>query len=714
MIDKLLLANGRNPTAFCNICLNQKSTAKKVVKTLLDYLSDRFLNRLGLDYIGPNATVSAVAGIINSVTQGNESIKAQLVSWCITSSGAGLGHGLSIRRAVLCVLAQDKETINTVLEKSLVQFGDELYIKHAAVLQQNGNLPLCLNCGALLNKCIVHAEVLLLSAGYVFRLSPMKLTMLLRSGTYLSAISNRIAATQVRARFLGLIVGECFSALVDTNDKKLDFHTEEMDTHDVERLKSLVKVSDQVGSVDCIMGVGTVAATTKSELTKKRPGKKQKPSPRPVSSTKKPKAIIKEVGASEDEEGDLAPYAKNTDPEDSDEDPELIQRSKLRPPVYIRDLIAFLRDSDTYHKQKLGLQTAPVLIRRKANYGTEVSSHADELAGLLVGVQDKFEIENFSELKLQGMVALIVAQPKTMAPWFARTFFEGDYSLSQRTAVLVSLGLSARELAGFSTSEYQIGSSFPSKQLPEKMEQLYIKSTSQSYRPPASRLKALPSTALDTITKSITSIFLAPIAAEAADNATGPGVLKLETFTARYKSRSTKKPHARAIPNTAASLLASSIFSPLTAHFQVAIRSSKPVILNPALLGLYLQTLGIILHAAGPSTLSISQLTSELWDLLLGVRQHVLGDLGASKGWLIAMASLMAVNEGDLRRLCEVQGREVVETRAWVSGVFERTRGEDGGEENEVKMLAAGVLIKIGEAIEKYQALLMGDMIGGP
>jgi telomere length regulation protein len=27
-------------------------------------------------------------------------------------------------------------------------------------------------------------------------------------------------------------------------------------------------------------------------------------------------------------------------------------------------------------------------------------------------------------------------------------------------------------------------------------------------------------------------------------------------------------------------------------------------------------------------------------------------------------------------------------------------------------MLAAGVLLRIGEAIEKYQALLMGDMIG--
>ena len=82
------------------------------------------------------------------------------------------------------------------------------------------------------------------------------------------------------------------------------------------------------------------------------------------------------------------------------------------------------------------------------------------------------------------------------------------------------------------------------------------------------------------------------------------------------------------------------------------------------------------------------------------------------KGWLVAMASLLEVNGGDLRRLCENQGREVVETREWVAMVFEKTRGEDGGEENDVKMLAAGVLIRLGEAIEKYQGLLMGDMIG--
>ena len=560
----------------------------------------------------------------------------------------------------------------------------------------------------------MHTEVLLLSAGYVARLSPIKLNMLLRSGPYLSAISNRIAATQVRARFLGMVVGESLSALVDSGDKKLDFHMEEMETDDAERLKALTRVQDEVGPVDSLLSedAANFPQPQSAPAARKPARKKPKVSAEPISTTK-PQAIIEEIDSSgEEEDEDLAPYAKASDPEDSDEDPTLVQRNRIKPPVYIRDLIAFFRDSETYEKQKLSLQTAPGLIRRKASHGTEVSFHADELAGLLMGVQDKFELEGFEDLRLQGMMALVVAQPKTIAPWFARTFFEGDYSLSQRTSVLVALGLSARELAGFEQSKFQSAADFASKKLPEKIEKLYIDSQGQSGSLPASRLKALPSTALDSITESLTTAFLEPLAAEAADATTGPDALKLQTFTARYKSKSAAKPRVRAIPNTTAALLAGSFFSPLTAHFQAALRSSRPVVLNPALLGLYLQTLGIIVHAAGPSTLSLPQLTAELWDLLLGVRQHVTGDLGAMKGWLVAMAALLAVNEGDMRRLCEVQGREVVETREWVGGVFERTRGEDGGQENEVKMLAAGVLIRLGEAIERYQALLMGDMIG--
>ncbi|CCT62565.1 related to TEL2 Protein involved in controlling telomere length and position effect [Fusarium fujikuroi IMI 58289] len=696
-INGLLLSKRNSISTFIQLALSQHRTSKKVFHILLQHLSQKYLNRLSLEDTQPDDKVSAVAGLLMEVALNDETRRDVLISWCASSSGAGVGDGVGIRRAVVAALARDREAITTVLEKSIAQFGDELYIRHSAMLQQDA-----------------HTQILLLAAGYVHRVSPMKLTLLMRVGTYMNTISNRIGSTQPRAQFLGLVVGESLSALIDDKKQRLDFKMEQTETEEAQQLKNLTNVSDPVGPIDPILfdhAIETVPQKRKPSTPSEALQKKAKQKKKPLVTEPKPKAIIEEIDSSE-EDDDLAPYSKDSDPEDSDDDATLVQRNKPKPPVYIRDLISYFRDSESYDKQLLALQTAPILIRRKANYGTEVSFHADELAELLVGIQDKFEIENFDDLRLHSMLALVVSQPKTMAPWFARTFFEGDYSLHQRTSILVTLGLSARELAGFEVSQYQSAAAFPSKRLPEKMEQLYIGSGNDSSSLPSSQLKALPSTALENISQSLTSSFLAPLAAEAADANTGPDILKLQSFTARYKSKSSSKPRMRAIPNTTAALLATSFFSPLTAHFQVALRSAKPIILNHALLALYLQTLGVVVHAAGPSTLSLPQLTAELWDLLLGVRVHVFGDLGAMKGWLVAMASLLEVNGGDMRRLCETQGREVMETREWVAMVFEKTRGEDGGEENEVKMLAAGVLIRLGEAIERYQALLMGDLVG--
>lgn len=68
--------------------------------------------------------------------------KEHLVSWLTSSSGAGLGDGIAIRRAVVVVLSREKTDIETVLDKSLQQFGDQLYIKHTPTIQQDGKINL--------------------------------------------------------------------------------------------------------------------------------------------------------------------------------------------------------------------------------------------------------------------------------------------------------------------------------------------------------------------------------------------------------------------------------------------------------------------------------------------------------------------------------------------------------------------------------------------
>ncbi|KKY34113.1 putative telomere length regulation protein [Diaporthe ampelina] len=437
----------------------------------------------------------------------------------------------------------------------------------------------------------------------------------------------------------------------------------------------------------------------------------------------KAKAIIEEVDSDEEDDDDIVPLTKPADDEvDSDDDPETVRRDKPKAPVYIRNLITYLRDTEGYDHQKLALTTAPTLIRRKANFGTEVKEHAEELASLLVGIQDKFDIENFYDLKLQGMIAILVAQPQMMGPWFARTFFGGDYSVAQRASVLTVMGLSAREISGHANSEYTAAASFPSQTLPEKMKRLYVEDAaaiSDRLASPSS-LKALPPSALDRISESLTSDFMAPLAADAADSATGPDALKLSTFKSRLDQqhnsttrKSKIKPRVRAIPNTTAQLIAASFFFPLTARFQSAARSTtgrtRGIVFQPFLLSLYIKTLALLLHAAGPSTLSLPDMTAELWELLLGssVRAHTVGDLGVTNAVLFALLTLLEVNGDRMRDICQGMPREVVETQEWVAQIFCGTRGEDGGEENDVKMLAAGVLMRIREGMDKHRALLM-------
>jgi telomere length regulation protein len=526
-----------------------------------------------------------------------------------------------------------------------------------------------------------------------------------------------------------MVVGEGLSGLVDKGDKRLNFHMEETDEGEGLWYKGLTEVSDEIGPLDPLWKP-QIKARSKGD----RPKPAKKPETRPATKPPQTGFIIEELSDEEAPEvDDIVPYAKpDSDPEDSDEDPTLIRRDKPKAPVYIRDLIKYLRDTDSYDHQKLALSTAPTLIRRKANYGTEVSEHADELASLLVGLSDRFEMPDFDELRLQGMIAIVVAKPHIMGQWFAKTFFEGDYSISQRAAILVVLGLSARELAGLERSDYTANAEFPSRRLPERVEKLYL-SQSPSTSQPSSTLKPLPPNALDGIASSLTSSFLAPLAASAADAATGPDILKLSTVTSQLreaeqrqeglkgpritKHKSLSKPRVRSIPNTTASLIATSFFSPLITRFQAALHASRSrgILFHSHLLALYLKTLALLVHAAGPSTLSLPEMTAELWRLLLGtsVRAAAVGDLAVTRAVLFGFMALLEVNENRMRDVCQELGREVVEAEEWTAGVFQRLRGGDEGEEEEgVKMLAAGVLVRLREGIEKWRLVLVGDLIG--
>ncbi len=558
-----------------------------------------------------------------------------------------------------------------------------------------------------------HAQVLLLCAGYVHRKAPLRLTMMMRQGSHLSVVSNRLAASSPRARFLGMVVGEALSSLVDKGDKKMDFKVEEMSTNEAQWYKSLVMVSDSVGSLEPLKA-GAISKVPKKLAPK---ASQQPKNPIPIPSSKI--VAIEEIEDSDSVETDddgLVPYAKpDSDAEDSDEDATLITRNKPIAPVYVRDLITYLRDTENYDRQKLALTTTAPLIRRKANFGTEVSIHAEELATLLVGLQDKYEIENFQDMRIQGMIAVLVALPLKMGQWFSKTFFDGDYSISQRASILTTLGLGARELGGFGTEDESLttmkslpspSSSFPSKILPSHIH--------AHFAPPqkAKPLTATSISALDTLTTNLGNTMIAPMAASLADKLTGPSILKVRTFSTRMAVEARRK---KPTTNSLAQIVSTGFFFPLTGRFSIHLKaygsSSQNITFHPYLLSLFLKTLSLLLHASGPNTLSLPQMTSEFWDLCLGLRAQSVGDVVVMEALLFAFLTILEVN-GDKRRLVEGFGRQMLETQEWVEGVFQRMNGAGGGSEEDerARMLAAGVLVRIQENVEKYQALLMGDM----
>lgn len=366
---------------------------------------------------------------------------------------------------------------------------------------------------------------------------------------------------------------------------------------------------------------------------------------------------------------------------------------------YIRDLIGGLRDTENFDRHKLALTNAASLIRRKASFGTEISDNIEELATLLVGLNDKWEMDDFQKLRLQGMIAVLTAEPLKMGQWFSKTFYNGEYSMGQRACILTTLGMGARELAGLGKEDAALTgaqakeNTFPSKRLPDKLHKIYA-------------LEAAP---MDALSSQLEKAMIQPMAATAADQITGPNALKVRTFSSRM---AVEKKRQRPIPNALAKVVAEGFFFPLTGRWRIHLQSygERSSHTSPFLLSHLLKTLSLILHASGSSTLSLPQMTSEFWDLLLSLRPRAT-DPAVLEALLFAFLTLLDINENDQRRVAEEHAKELLETQKWVGTVFERIGG--GSEEGDrIRMLAAGVLMRTREVVEKYQRMLMGDMIG--
>lgn len=652
-----------------------------------------------------NKAVSTLASLLALITSSGQECRSQLTA-LLTDPVSCSTMPPHVRRACVLVVARmssDSSELQTMLENTMTAFNDHLFIKHAPIIQQEA-----------------MAHTILLASGVLHRQMPMALLMTARSSNHMQGVSNRLDSSNLRARWLGMVVGTSLSSLVDKEGAKMSFGTDDMTTEDAKWYMSLVKVEDQVGHLADIPELlepqdsGTrrskrrpVAIARNDELPK-IDGKQTFGPPRPPAQTEViGEKVTEVVGSDEDEEDDdLKPYAKpDSDREDSDEDATLVNRKKAKVPVYVRDLMAMLRDDQNHDRFQLGINSAAALLRRKMNFGSEVKDHAEEIGVILCNLRDPFDTDDFDNLKLQAMIAVILSDVKVLAPWFCKQAFLGDYSIAQRCIILSAIGLSGRELAGLEDEDElnpKLGASdFPTKRLPPRLHAMYDRPNSSVKR-------------LDAAGKDVEQALIKPMALQAADQSTAHlNAVKVRTFSSRMETERTKRKPA---PNALARVFGEFFFLPLVNRYQqetAAYGSSSVFVSVSFVLVTLVKTLAILLHASGPATLGLSELSGEFWDLLLSLRVQASQDVSILHAVLFALLTVLELN-ADKSRVVQEHPKRLMETQQWVELIFDRMGGNElmtesnNEEEHKVKMLAAGVLVKTKEIIDGYQKELIG------
>ncbi|KAJ5173076.1 hypothetical protein N7492_005669 [Penicillium capsulatum] len=658
-------------------------------------------------------TIAGTAALCSLVIGDRSLLKIHVTTLLLTNPYLTL-FTIGFRRALIATYGDCDEGLKELLVQSLEQFGDKFTISNSNIREQQA-----------------HAQIILLAAGRLQRIDPLRIQEIGRSRVYLNSVSNRLAASSNKARFLGMIVGTGISELTDGPEKSMKFDLE-MKTQEAQWYLSLPKIHDEVGSFDSIKDI----ETGRPSWMQAHPPQVEKSDTRPGIKNKKDQKIsfVEEIGENEnteeDEDEDLIPYEKpDDDVDDEEDDSTIVQQKKPTAPVYIRDLIIFLRDNENVERHHLAITTAPSLIRRKIGFGSELAEQIEELALIIVGLQNDHDHPHFHEARLQSMIALIVSQPLKMGRWFASIFFNGDLSQVQRSAVLTALGLSAREISGNGEDDAKAlglpalqDTSFPSKRLSPALEAMFVDS------------KESP---IATLTQEMSRTSLQPLAANAADAMTGPNALKVRTFSSRMEVEKKRQQREVQRQKTTAKdlhkVLGEGFFFPLTSQFRIimiqAASSSVPSY-NPFsvahILTLFLQTLSLVLTTAGPNTVFLPGFTYETLSLLLSLHTNpTAGEPTVTAALLTLFLAILDLNiasgsTGEERLVTEYAS-QVIELREWASQVFDRT--PSGGLNkpatakptdplDQVRTLSAGVMVRLGEITERYQGRLMGVNAG--
>ncbi|CAJ0827010.1 1081_t:CDS:10, partial [Entrophospora sp. SA101] len=253
-----------------------------------------------------------------------------------------------------------------------------------------------------------------------------------------------------RTRKIAMITVEMLSWLLDENDDVLDFKLDPQD-EEVKTLRQLVDAKDGLNNLLIINTEEEDDDDNENRSFKRNKDINDENNSQSISvitnsfeeDFDQSSNVIDEdettklVGDSDDED-DFEPYSmdesdfdeneedydtlatkpKNTlPPVDFDENEEdydtLATKPKnTLPPVYIIDLFKMLKAAEDPEKIEIAMNTAEKLIRLKTNFGTELDENANELARVLISINNTFELKEFEEKRHAALTALVVGSPK--------------------------------------------------------------------------------------------------------------------------------------------------------------------------------------------------------------------------------------------------------------------------------------------------------------
>ncbi|XP_069840239.1 telomere length regulation protein TEL2 homolog [Dendropsophus ebraccatus] len=406
-------------------------------------------------------------------------------------------------------------------------------------------------------------------------------------------------------RCLGMVVAECLSRFMEPGSPTLSFQYQE--DEEIKDLKSLLTHP----AICAINPTESAKVPSESSQSRIQPPKTDKPE----RETKAGTGSDSEV----DSDDDLTPYDMSAD----------IELKKSKVPAYIRDCIEVLL-SDDVEKLEVTMTSLSSVIRSNPSATKEVST---ELVKILLHLDERPGVENFTQLRYAAMVSATVTDPVPVSRYLTGEFYTLNYSLRQRMDILDVLAAAAQELSETVN--------------PKKAEAPKMTHDLQS-----------PSSTYGDM-KSDGSIDWRKIVEERIANKT------------RRFAKGQRSTTPASTPNRFHAA-AGHFFFPLIQNYDKPVVTFDLLGEDRLILGRLVHTLGILMHLALNSTVA-SQMGKALLEFVWVLRFHT--DPFVRQGLLFCVSTILLSVPWE--RLMTDMSEEVLEMKCWLADVTETDTDEN-------------------------------------